>query len=107
MQSSSELAAAACKPLPDSVPVRTKKDELFNAIIAYLRETGMKWKGDGGRHGEPFVRALRDALWYVDGYFHILWEAGYPVPLNLAKFSGYNRPELSKHIKRQVSNMDV
>ena len=107
MQSSSELAAAARKPLPDSVPVRTKKDESFNAIIAYLRETGMKWKGEGGRHGEPFVRALRDALWYVDGHFHTLWEAGYPVPLNLAKFSGYNRPELSKHRKRQVSNMDV
>ena len=105
-QSSAELAASARKPLPDSMPVRTKKDEMFNAIIAYLRETGMTWKGEGGRHGEPFVRALRDALWYVDGHFHTLREAGNPIPLNFATFSGYNRPEMSKHRKRLASNME-
>lgn len=50
------------------------------------------------------MRALRDALWYVDGHFHTLREA--TLPLNLANFSEYNRPELSKHRKRLASNME-
>lgn len=107
IQSSMDLAAAAQKPFPDSVLVRTKKDELYNDLIAYLHTTGMCWKGEGNTHGAPFVRALRDALWYVDGHHHTLRESGNPVPPNMAKFMGYNKPELSKHRKRKSSNLDV
>ncbi len=32
--------------------------------------------------------------------------AGYPVPEYFKEFSGYNKPELSKHRKRTVQNME-
>ena len=96
MQSMTDLAAAARKPLPDWVRVWMKKDELYNNLIAYLC---MCWKEEGNTHGALCV-ALREALWHVDGHHHTLRDAANPVPQNMDKFFGYKRPKLSKHRKR-------
>ena len=106
MHSSTEQSASEHKPLPDLLPERTNKDKLHNAIICSMEKKGCNWKSQGRKHGGPFVRCLTDALWYFDGHQHTLREAGYPVPDYFREFSGYNRPELSKHRKRTAQNME-
>jgi len=101
------MAAAECiNHLPDLLPERNNKDKLYNAIINFLGKNDFTWMSKGNLHGEPFVRALSSALWYIDGHHHTLKEAGCPVPEMFSGFSGFNRPEISKHRKRSVMNMD-
>ena len=107
MQNSARMAAAERVPLPDLLPERNNKDKLFNAIIAFLEKNDFTWISKGNLHGAPFVRALSSALWYIDGHHHTLKEAGCPVPEMFTGFSGFNRPEISKHRKRSVTNMDA
>ena len=46
-----------------------------------------------------------DCLWYVDGHHDTLRKQSCPIPELFQRFVGYNTPEVSKHRKRQVSNM--
>lgn len=107
MQNSARMAAAERVSLPDLLPERNNKDKLYNAIIAFLQKNDFTWISKGNLHGAPFVRALSSALWYIDGHHHTLKEAGCPVPEMFSGFSGFNRPEISKHRKRSVMNMDA
>ena len=61
----------------------------------------------GNTHGTPFVRTLCNALWYIDGHHHTFQEAGCPIPAMFKEFTGYNKPEASKHRKRSAVNMDA
>jgi len=106
IQNSARMAAAERAPLPDLLPERNNKDKLYNAIIAFLKKN-FTWISKGNLHGAPFVHALSSALWYIDGHHHTLKEAGCPVPEMFSGFSGFNRPEMSKHRKRSVMNMDA
>ena len=59
----------------------------------------------GNTLGTPFVR---NALWlYIDGHHHTFLVAGCPVPPFFNEFTGYNKPEASKHRKRSAVNMDA
>ena len=100
MRNSAEQSAAEHRVLPDVIPEKTNKDKLFNALIAAMEKNGQVWKGGGGNtHGTPFVHALCDALWCIDGHHHTFAEAGYPISPNFKEFVDYNRPEQSKHRK--------
>ena len=55
--------------------------------------------------GRNFTKTAVDCLWYIDGHHDTLQkQSSCPIP-QLFHFVGYNTPELSKHRKRQVSNM--
>lgn len=107
MQNSARLSAAARKPLPDLLPEKNNKDKLFNAIIRFLDKNQATWESGGDTHGTPFVRTLCNALWYIDGHHQTFKEAGCPIPPMFKGFTGYNKPEASKHRKRSAVNMDA
>jgi hypothetical protein len=44
-------------------------------------------------------------LWYIDGHHASLASRSCPVPPFFSRFVGYNKPELSKHRKRSISNL--
>lgn len=46
-------------------------------------------------------------LWYLDGHYDKLKKQSCPVPELCLTFTGYNTPEISKHRKRQSSNMSA
>ena len=57
--------------------------------------------------GKHFTKVVVDRLWYVDGHHDTLRKQSCPVPRLFQQFVGYNTPKVSKHRKRQVSNMSA
>ena len=51
------------------------------------------------------MKVLTDALWYIDGHDSKLSERSCEVPVIFKQFSGFNKPEMSKHKKRSVSSL--
>ena len=92
--------------LPESVQVRTKKDRLYNDFLELLKEEHVLFPaGDVNSSSKNFVKTAVDCLWYLDGHHEKLKKQSCPVPRLFERFSGYNTPELSKHRKRQSSNL--
>ncbi len=78
-----------------------RKDKLHNAILQALSEQGLGWI-EPSRYGKTFIIDLCNLLWFIDGHHNVLSSH---IPLLFSKFVGYNRPELSKHRCRSVSNL--
>ena len=96
------------KTMPDLIEQpRTGKQRLRNSIITFLREKKCQWRGtdEVTSQGQSFISALTDALWTVDGHHHVFSNQSVVIPSIFLNFVGYNRPELSKHRKRTVSNI--
>ncbi len=96
------------KKLPDLIQQpKTAKQRLMNNIITFLDERKCEWRGNDEviSVGHSFVTALTDALWTIDGHHHVFSNQNVTIPSIFVKFVGYNRPEISKHRKRQASNM--
>ena len=96
------------KTMPDLIEQpRTRKQRLRNSIITFLREKKCPWRGtdEVTSQGQSFISALTDALWTVDGRHHVFSNQSVLIPSVFFNFVGYNRPELSKHRKRTVSNI--
>lgn len=55
--------------------------------------------------GRNFTKSVVDCLWYIDSHHSTLHSQSCPVPPLFQCFVGYNTPELSKHRKRQYTNM--
>ena len=55
--------------------------------------------------GCSLVQALTDTLWHIDGQHDTFKKQGFPIPTDFGVFLNYNRPDLSKHRKRQQANM--
>ena len=55
--------------------------------------------------GKKLVTTLVNCLWYIDGRTHVLTKQGCKLPDFVLSFTGYNKPEISKHRKRKVENM--
>lgn len=49
---------------------------------------------------------MTNALWYIDGHHESLVSRGCKIPKLFKPFEGYNVPELSKHRKRQSTNIN-
>ena len=85
-------------------PEKNKKDKLYNTIVKKLSEKNLGWM-DPLKYGKPFVVDLCNLLWFIDGHHDVFASRSCPIPLFFSTFVGYNRPELSKHRRRSVSNM--
>ena len=80
--------------------------QLLNVIIDWIEREGLAWSPSiECKTGSNFVRTLCDVLWYIDGHYSTFAECNCAIPLVFHQFSGYNRPELSKHRKRKVGAM--
>lgn len=89
--------------LPNEKLEHNGKDKLYNEILKFLN---LVWNSDL-KCGEKLVHALTESLWYIDGHHHLLSErSNIPVPAVFAQFQGYNLPELSKHRKRTLANLN-
>lgn len=85
---------------------RPPSRNLMNDVISFLKEKNCKWRGsEVSSAGNSLVTALTDTLWVIDGHHHVISNQGHKIPPVFSRFVGYNKPELSKHRKRQSSNM--
>ena len=77
-----------------------------NGIIVWLQEQSVGWSpAESESLGVNFIRALSSALWEIDGNHQTLSSRGCVVPGELAKFEGYNKPELHKKRKINASSL--
>ena len=92
--------------LPAFVPVHTKKDKLYNDFLQMLKDKQLLFlASEVQSSGKNFVKTIVDCLWYLDGHHETSKKQSCPIPELFLRFSGYNTPELSKHRKRQCTNM--
>lgn len=93
--------------MPDIVEnPRTNKQKLWNSVIRFLSEKNCMWKNiEVSSSGCSLVQALSNTLWYIDGQYDTFQKQGYLIPAIFGVFQNYNRPDLSKHRKRQQNNM--
>ena len=93
---------------PERVPVRTKKDDLFNAIIDLLEQMNLTLtRNEANAGGKQLVKVLCNTLWYIDGRHDTFSARSFNIPDVFAQFQGFNRPELSKHRKREHRNLNA
>lgn len=90
--------------IPSKVKERNGKDKLNNEILTCLSTMGLSWKNPD-EYGKPFVQDLCKVLWYIDGHHEVFASRSCPIPNLFSRFVGFNKPELSKHRKRSVSNL--
>lgn len=92
--------------LPAPVTVRTIKDKLYNDCLELLKEENALFPGiEVNSSGKNFVKTVVECLWYVDGHHEKLKKQSAPIPDYFTRFTGYNLPQLSKHRKRQSTNL--
>ena len=89
--------------LPAFLKEKTRKDRLYNEIIKFLANNNVGWCDP--EFGKPFICDLSNVLWYIDGHHEVLASRSCPIPSLFKSFVGFNKPELSKHRKRSISNM--
>ena len=63
------------------------------------------WHRRSNFTGPEFHKCTYYALWTIDGHHHVFSNQSVVDPSVYLNFVGYNRPELSKHRKRTVSNI--
>ena len=91
--------------LPDRLQERNKKDKLYNDLISLVDGMGLKWQSGEVKSGKSFLITLTNTLWYIDGHHESLSSRNCEVPQLFRPFVGYNMPELTKHRKRQSTNL--
>ena len=80
---------------------------MHNAIINFLKSKNLLFPASTAHStGKAFIKNLTDCLWYIDGHHETLKKQSCPVPEVFHQFFGFNTPELSKHRKRQIENLN-
>ena len=75
-------------------------------MMGLLREENALFPaGEVDSSSKNFVKTIVECLWYVDGHHEKLKKQCAPIPDYYARVTGYNLPELSKHRKRQGTNL--
>ena len=90
--------------IPATIKERNRKDSLYNELIMFCSTKNLQWQ-EPEKYGKPFLIDLCNTLWYIDGHHHVLKSRSCPIPSMFSQFVGFNKPELSKHRKRSISNM--
>ena len=82
--------------LPDRVTnIRGNKDRLMNSIIDWMEKNNLFFqKQSVDTVGNELSSALTNVFWYIDGHGPTL------------SFSGFNKPGIHRHRKRETSNLD-
>ena len=92
--------------LADRIPTRTRKDDLYNAVIDLLEQMNLTLpRNEANMGGMQLVRALCNVLWYIDGRHDTFSARSCNIPEVFSQFQGFSKPELSKHRKREHSNL--
>ena len=85
----------------------TGMEKLQNVFLDYLSENQCTFPRGASTWAKNFVNNALKLLYYVDGHYRAMSEniPGVDVPSIGERFSGYNKPEASKHKKRQLTNL--
>ena len=98
------MASAAVLKVPERKAAKTKKDD--NGIVDLLEELNLLFPASVVKtSGSRLVTAVCNALWYIDGTHDTLAARSFNIPGVFSQFQGYNKPELSKHRKRDRANL--
>ena len=105
LQKRPKVSESTTRGLPSHIAKeKNRKDQLYNAIIDLFRERGLGWQ-EPETYGKQFIRHLSNLFWYIEGHHEVLASRACPIPVYFSTIVGYNRPELSKHRKRSISNL--
>ena len=105
------IIANARAQYKDSVPKEIEnpkngKDKQYNKIICHLAEKNCVINPNAATTGARFVAKFANALWYVDGHTDRLEkESSRVFPPSFKGLLGFNKPEKSKHRKREIGNL--
>ena len=91
--------------LPTSITERNKKDKLYNDFLKQLEDDDVTFPSSELTSGKSYIRAMVDCLWYLDSHHDVLNKQSCPIPAYFIRYNGYSTPELSKHRKRDSSNL--
>ena len=84
--------------------VKSARDRLYNGLVGLMKDIHVSWN-DPLAFGVPFLKRLRDTLWYIDEHHDTIAEKAPKIPVLFAKFTGYNCSESHKHRKRSRENL--
>ena len=59
--------------VPLTIQVKTNKDRLYSDLIQLMKELGVMWN-DPNAYAVPFLKKLREILWYIDGHHETIAE---------------------------------
>ena len=77
-------------------------------IISMLEEKELGWsQWSVSSEGENFVNVLMECLWYLDGHHSTLKDRCVEIPSTFQHLQGYNKPEASKHRRKDATNLDA
>jgi hypothetical protein len=99
-----EVSEVIVGGLPIPLREKNRKDQMFNEILKTFLAMGLSWN-DPELYGKPFIQDLCNLLWYIDGHHDVLASRSCQIPVFFSRFVGFNKPELSKHRKRSISNL--
>lgn len=92
--------------VPSRISARNRKDDLYNAVIDLFEQKNLVVPhSDANLSGKCLVKALCNVLWYIDGQHETLSARSCHIPEVFSPFQNYNKPELSKHRKRERVNL--
>ena len=89
--------------MPALLKEKARKGRLHNEIVKFLAINNVGWNDP--KYGKSFISDLCNVLCYVDGHHEILASRSCQSPSLFKSFKGFNKPELSKHRKKSISNM--
>ena len=92
----------------DSAVSKSKKAGMKKDIILMLEEKELGWNHwSVSSEGENFVNILTECLWCLDGHHSTLKDRCIEIPSAFQHLQGYNKPEASKHRRKDATNLDA
>ena len=52
--------------IPSRIPSRSKKDDLYNALVGLFEQENLNLASDDAINGKRLLKSLTNALWYID-----------------------------------------
>ena len=95
-------------PSPPSVAGQQRNGKLAMraGIRRWLDENHLGWSPDiADSMGKDFINAFTEVLWCIDGHEGTLAARACQVPKDLEVLLGYNKPEKSKHRRKDIANL--
>ena len=93
---------------PKKLPNPTNgKELLLNEFITYCQQNGSNFPVGSGKPAKDFVNTVVELYFYIDGHYEGMSENIFGVSLPNKMFHGFNKPEKSKHRKRQLNNLSM
>eukprot|EP00111_Clytia_hemisphaerica_P013822 TCONS_00040673-protein len=102
----SSARAQAKDLLPKTIESpKNKKEEQYNEIL-YLEKKNCRLESSAATTISKFMTKFSESLWYIDGHTDkIEHESSREFPPGFKILTGFNKPELTKHRKRDIANL--